>query len=100
MRVIERRIGAHTHEFLRADLDDRDAGIVVEVRNDMVGHSIHLELAMKAVAINTTWQVEMPRTILAGIGDSQSPQPLICSCKFDTILSSQRSPSFVGAVVS
>src|SRR4051812_43313415 len=28
------------------------------------------------------------------------PRQLICSCKFDTILSSRRSPSFVGAVVS
>src|SRR3954453_18156390 len=48
---------------------------------------------------------EMPRTILTGSVDSKSPdsgryQSLICSCKFDTILSSQRSPSFVGAVVS
>src|SRR4051812_49648217 len=42
----------------------------------------------------------MPRTILTGSIDSKSPQPHICSCKFDTILSSQRSPSFVGAVVS
>ena len=43
MRVIERRVGAHTHELLRADLDDGDAGIVVKVRNDVIGHSIHLE---------------------------------------------------------
>src|SRR6266404_1383140 len=43
MRVIERRIGAHAHEFLRADLDHRDAGIIVEVRDDMIGHYIHLE---------------------------------------------------------
>src|SRR5437870_1877135 len=28
------------------------------------------------------------------------PQRLICSCKFDTILSSPESPSFVGEVVS
>jgi hypothetical protein len=42
MRVIERRIGAHTHEFLRADLNDRNTGIIVKVRNDMIGHSIHL----------------------------------------------------------
>src|SRR3979409_2055255 len=42
----------------------------------------------------------MPRTILTGAVDSKSPRSLICSCKFDTILSSQRSPSFVGAVVS
>src|ERR1700716_2430515 len=42
MRVIERRIGAHAHEFLRADLNERNAGIIVKVRNDMIGHSIHL----------------------------------------------------------
>ena len=42
MGVIERRIGAHAHEFLRADLDDGDAGIVVKMGNDMVGHRIHL----------------------------------------------------------
>ena len=42
MRVIERRIGAHAHELLRADLNDRYAGFVVKVRNDMVGHYIHL----------------------------------------------------------
>src|SRR6476469_905692 len=38
--VIERRVGAHAHEFLRADLDHRYAGIVVEVRNDVVGHEL------------------------------------------------------------
>src|SRR4051812_35059916 len=38
VRMIERRIGAHAHELLRADLDDGDTGIVVEVRDDMVGH--------------------------------------------------------------
>jgi len=27
---------ADTHECLGADLDDRDAGLVVEVRNDLV----------------------------------------------------------------
>src|SRR5271167_2059397 len=38
MRMIERRIGADAHEFLRADLDDRNAGIIMEVRNDVIGH--------------------------------------------------------------
>ena len=42
MGVVERWIGAHAHEFLRADLDDGDAGIVVKMGNDMVGHRIHL----------------------------------------------------------
>jgi hypothetical protein len=35
MRMIERRHGADAHEFLGADLDDRDAEIVMEVRNDI-----------------------------------------------------------------
>ena len=42
MRMIERRVGADAHEFLRADLDDGNAGIVVKVRYDMIGHRIHL----------------------------------------------------------
>jgi hypothetical protein len=36
--MVERRIGAHAHEFLRADLDDGNAGIVVKVRDDLIGH--------------------------------------------------------------
>src|SRR6185437_318547 len=43
VRVIERRVGADAHELPRADLDDRDADIIVEVRNRMVGHQFHLE---------------------------------------------------------
>src|SRR5690349_3761032 len=38
MRMIERRLGAHAHEFLRADLDDRDAGVVVEMWDDVIRH--------------------------------------------------------------
>src|SRR5664279_156156 len=34
MRVVERRIGAHAHELLRADLNHGDAGIIMKVRND------------------------------------------------------------------
>jgi hypothetical protein len=36
--MIERRVGADAHEFLRADLDHRDPGIIVKVRNDVIGH--------------------------------------------------------------
>jgi hypothetical protein len=43
MRVVERRIGAHAHELLRADLNNGNAGIVMKVRDDMVRHRIHLE---------------------------------------------------------
>ena len=38
VRVIEWRIGSNAHELLRSDLNDRDACIVVKVRNDMIGH--------------------------------------------------------------
>ena len=39
MRMVERRRGAHAHEFLGADLDDRNAGVVVEVGNDRLSHA-------------------------------------------------------------
>jgi len=38
VRMIERRRRADAHEFLGADLDHGDTGIVVEMRNDVVGH--------------------------------------------------------------
>lgn len=38
MRMIHRRPGAHAHEFLGTDLDNRNAGIIVEVRNNVIGH--------------------------------------------------------------
>src|SRR4051812_12347929 len=38
MRVVERRLGADAHEFARADLDHGNAGLVMEMRNDVVGH--------------------------------------------------------------
>src|ERR1041385_7825686 len=38
MGMVERGLGADAHEFARADLDHRNARIVVEVGNDMVGH--------------------------------------------------------------
>ena len=34
MRMIERRQLADAHEFARADLDDRNARRIVEMRND------------------------------------------------------------------
>jgi hypothetical protein len=68
--MIERRVGAHAHEFLRADLDYRNPGIIVKVRNDMIGHSIHLGQQQRQTQINGRGRVEMPRTILAGAVDS------------------------------
>jgi hypothetical protein len=38
MRMVERRQLALAHEFPRADLDDRDARRIVEMRNDPLGH--------------------------------------------------------------
>src|ERR1700736_1301162 len=73
MGVIERRIGAHTHELLRADLNNRNAGIIVKVRNDMIGHGIHLEWQWRRKQSTRRGRVEMPRAILAGIVDSGSP---------------------------
>ncbi len=40
MRMIEWRQFAFAHELPRPDLDDRDAGRVVEVRNDPLGHVV------------------------------------------------------------
>src|SRR5262245_1272344 len=40
VRMVERRVGGDAHEFLRSDLDHRNAGIVVEMRDDMVGHEL------------------------------------------------------------
>src|SRR3954454_431627 len=74
MRVIERRVGADAHELLRADLDDRDAGIVVKVRNDVIGHLIHLWSQWTREAIDKRRTVRTPRTLLAADRDSQSIQ--------------------------
>src|ERR1017187_1642865 len=73
MRMIERRIGAHAHELLRADLNDRNAGIVVKVGNDMIGHYIHLGWQWRRTQSTRRGGFAMPRTILAGAVDSQSP---------------------------
>src|SRR5690242_17740709 len=40
MRMVERRQGADAHELARADLDHRNAGIIVEMGNDRLGHGI------------------------------------------------------------
>src|SRR5205085_7704611 len=53
MRMIERRVGAHAHEFLRTDLDDRNSGIVMEVRDNIIGHRIHLEWRWRRTQSNS-----------------------------------------------
>jgi hypothetical protein len=43
VRMIKRGVGADAHELLRAYFDDGDAGIVMEVRDNVIGHPSHLE---------------------------------------------------------
>src|SRR5690242_11273741 len=43
MRMIEWRFCADAHESLRTDLDNRDAWIVMEMRNDVLDHDCSLE---------------------------------------------------------
>lgn len=38
MRMVEGRPCADAHEFLGSDLDHRNTGIVLEMRNDVIGH--------------------------------------------------------------
>lgn len=38
MRVVEGWACADAHEFRRANLDDGNPRIILEMRNDMVGH--------------------------------------------------------------
>ena len=44
--MVERRLRADAHEFACADLDHRDAGIIMEMRDDVVGHRIHFAAAV------------------------------------------------------
>jgi len=36
--MIERRLGAHAHEFPRADFDHGNAGVIMEMWDDMIRH--------------------------------------------------------------
>ena len=38
VRMVERRARADAHELRRSDLDDGNSRIILEMRNDMVGH--------------------------------------------------------------
>jgi hypothetical protein len=42
--MIERRLGAGTHELFHPDLDGLDAEVVVKVRDGMVGHGKEVPL--------------------------------------------------------
>jgi hypothetical protein len=41
MRMVLWRQRTYAHEFLGTDLDDRNARLVVEMRNDIVCHGLH-----------------------------------------------------------
>jgi hypothetical protein len=43
MRMIERRHGADAHEFPSANLDDRNAQIVVEMRDYRIRHMLDFQ---------------------------------------------------------
>src|SRR5437762_8793453 len=47
MRMVVGRGRADAHEFLGADLDHGDAGVVVKMRNGVVGHVRSCELSKK-----------------------------------------------------
>jgi hypothetical protein len=83
---------------VRTDLDDGNPGIIVEVRNDVIGHTVHLD-TMQAQSYATS-TVTMPREPYRRSELNSIVAPLICSYKFDTILALRKSPSFVGAVES
>src|SRR5882757_3838927 len=43
MGMVERWLGADAHELAGADFDHRDARVIVEVRNDVLGHNFASE---------------------------------------------------------
>jgi hypothetical protein len=103
MRMIERRIGADAHEFLRTDFDDGDTRVIVEVRNNVVGHIFTFggggPSANWIRSVIATHHNDRNLRFLESRAEIRTTVPQV-PCKFDTILSSWRSPSFVGAVVS
>jgi hypothetical protein len=54
MRMIEGRLGPDAHEFMGADFNDRDAGVIVKVRDDVLRHVVGLasgeELLRRTIA--------------------------------------------------
>ena len=84
----------------RERIREGDPGVVVKVRNHVIGHLIPLGSQWTRDAIDRHCTGKTPRAGPIANGDSPECLRAICSCKFDTILSSWRSPSFVGAVVS
>jgi hypothetical protein len=52
MRMIERRHGADAHEFLGADLYFGNADIIMEMRNDILGHALNAYCALQKSTIS------------------------------------------------
>jgi hypothetical protein len=50
VRMIVRRQGAHALEFARTDFDQRNAGFVVEMRDDLVGHDCAREVSSRQIS--------------------------------------------------
>src|SRR5215208_8269107 len=67
VRMVERRVGADAHELLRADLNDRNAGVVMEMRNHMIGHNNSPWLQWRRTQSARRGRLETPRTILTGV---------------------------------
>jgi hypothetical protein len=63
--MIEGSAGADAHEFRRPDLDHRDAGVVLKMRNDVIGHGAYF-LNSKSVASDTAWNLSDSRGAAAG----------------------------------
>ena len=64
MRVVLRWQRTHAHEFLSADLDDLNAKVVMEMRNNFVGHVVgtpwqRLERLAQGPRV-TNWTTGMP----------------------------------------
>jgi hypothetical protein len=49
--MVERRLGADAHEFPGADLDDRNARVVVKVGNDGIRHDLNGLVSAGTIAI-------------------------------------------------
>src|SRR5258705_11947987 len=94
MGVMKGWIGAHAYEFLRADLDEGDAGIVVKMGNDMVGHRIHLGQHGRGTQTTRRRMLEMQRTILAEAGGFHDPRTLPPPAKLCQKFRSPTTPPF------
>ena len=107
MRMIERRVRADAHELTRPNFDDGHSGIILKVRNNVIGHDSHLEQSrtFASKGKRTSRRTKRAHHTVDGEGLLDRPErfeKLKCrpSTEFDTILISRDSPSFVGEVAS